>query len=215
MAVPGWTRPSAMSGRGRTGGVPSAWPQGRRLPVPRLPADSAGGQARSAAMVTHWGPTPPPSAQPAPQTGGKSPHDSGEGRALSRVPAGLRTAEHPPLMGGTEEGVQHTAGHLACGTPGSAQPRVGGRADGGRGRGPPALTRPLTEAAVGPQEPRGAVAGSGDGVAGAPVETSAQLLTARPEAPRRAPCREQAAARAWVPQHRPRHHPPPPPWHRP
>lgn len=131
VAVPGWTRPSAMSGRGRTGGVPSAWPQGRRLPVPRLPADSAGGQARSAAMVTHWGPTPPLSAQPAPQTGGKSPHDSGEGRALSRVPAGLRTAEHPPRMGGTEEGAQHTAGHLACGTPGSAQPRVGGRADRG------------------------------------------------------------------------------------
>lgn len=119
VAVPGWTRPSAMSGRGRTGGVPSAWPQGRRLPVPRLPADSAGGQARSAAMVTHWGPTPPPSAQPAPQTGGKSPHDSGEGRALSRVPAGLRTAEHPPLMGGTEEGVQHTAG-----APGLRDPRL-------------------------------------------------------------------------------------------
>lgn len=64
-------------------------------------------------------------------TGGKSPHDSGEGRALSRVPAGLRTAEHPPLMGGTEEGVQHTAGAPGLRDPGSAQPRVGGRADRG------------------------------------------------------------------------------------
>lgn len=128
--------------------------------------------------------------------------------------ASAQRSTHPGWAG-PRRGRSTQRGTWPAGPPAQPSPGSEGGQTGGRGRGPPALTRPLTEAAVGPQEPRGAVAGSGDGVAGAPVETSAQLLTARPEAPRRAPCREQAAARAWVPQHRPRHHPPPPPWHRP
>lgn len=54
---------------------------------------------------------------------------------------------------------------------------------------PPALTQPLTEAAVCPQEARGTVAVPRGRVTGAPVETSTQLLTTRPKAPGGAPCR--------------------------
>lgn len=204
VGVPGWTHSLCHVGTRQDG-------TGRDGRSPRCLAPGAEAACSPAPRRLCWGPGLPCSSR---DSLGPLPRPCQPGQHPRRVESPhmtqgevLLSAARPPLADGTEQG-RSTQPECGAPRPGPARGQQAGEgravrgvllADRGHGREPPARTRPLTEAAVGPQEARGAVAGSGDGIAGPPVETLARLLTTGPEAPRRAPCRERAAARAGNP----------------